>query len=157
MMGDVSIGRPFVAVTALGVGVSMPLLFSWLQAQWGTTPGKKLFQIRIVGPYGLAPGKTRLGARGILQVLPLWGIAFIGPSGIVGIAALGWMISLVAHVTALFDAGLALIGRNGRSIHDLMFDTDVVLDAGMPDEPPRLKPASGTKPSALEANGGESG
>jgi hypothetical protein len=57
----------FVAIAG-----SVPLLLaSAIQGYWGTTPGKRLFQIRIVDSHGLRPTQSTLAIRMALQMLPI--------------------------------------------------------------------------------------
>lgn len=121
-------GRLLVTPLVLLVGAVAPLLASAVQAYWGTTPGKRLFQIRVVDRHGLAPSQATLAARMVFQMLPLWagalglGLQLLGADIALAIAALG------IGVTIITDTGLAFVRRDGRSLHDLLFDTRVVLD-----------------------------
>ena len=100
-----------------------------LQTLWGTTPGKVLFQLRIVTPLGLTPPPRTLAARSLFQFMPIW-LAIVGgvlaaflPSPIVGYAiASGYMFLLL-------DVGMALFHPMGRSLHDWALHTRVVVGA----------------------------
>jgi uncharacterized RDD family membrane protein YckC len=111
------------------VGVLSPLLAGMMQARWGTTPGKKLFQVRIVDRYGLTPSKPTLIARMVAQMLPVWagiiadGFEMLGPSWAF------WVFVPAAWAVVLVDALAIFIRRDQRSLHDLIFRTRVALDA----------------------------
>ena len=105
------------------------ILFLLLQSRWGTTPGKKLFQIRIVDRHGLTPSPTRLAARAVIQMLPLWGVTCVMTCGVLGLAVLGQIIAGAANLASAVDAAVAVFARDRRSLHDRFFDTRVVLDA----------------------------
>jgi uncharacterized RDD family membrane protein YckC len=121
-------GRLLVTPFVLLVGAAAPLLASAVQAYWGMTPGKKLFQIRVVDRHGLPPSQATLAARMVFQMLPLWagalglGLRLLGADIILSLAGIG------IAVAVWVDAGLALVRRDGRSLHDILFDTHVVLD-----------------------------
>jgi len=118
--------RPFAA---LAIAV-VPLLASLLQARWGSTPGKKLFQIRIVDRHGLRPSRTTLGLRMVVQMLPIWAGTVRPLYAAAHPAPLAALLAGVALLALLVDAGFALFHPKGRSLHDLFFGTQVVLDAG---------------------------
>jgi uncharacterized RDD family membrane protein YckC len=115
------------------LGVISPLLAMYLQAWWKTTPGKKLFQIRIVDQHGLWPSKATLALRSIVQFFPVWSIpianliALCLPLPILA----GLMLSalLVAFLVLAADAACAMFHPRGRSLHDYVFRTRVVLAA----------------------------
>ncbi|MCH8830772.1 MAG: protein kinase [Planctomycetes bacterium] len=57
------VDRPLLPLLAALAGGLIPLSASYLQAWWGTTPGKRLFQIRTVDQHGLLPRKSVLAVR----------------------------------------------------------------------------------------------
>jgi uncharacterized RDD family membrane protein YckC len=122
--------RPGLLLLAAVLGVMAPLLAMYLQAWWGTTPGKKLFQIRIVDRHGLRPGKAILALRSIVQFFPLWA----GPVGnlysAVHLEIVAGLILVPAFLALLADATWATFNPRGRSLHDYVFRTQVVLDTG---------------------------
>ncbi len=124
-------GRLLVTPLVLLVGAAAPLLASAVQAYWGITPGKKLFQIRVVDRHGLVPSQATLAARMVFQMLPLWagalglGLQLLGADVILAVAAIGLTLAVIA------DSALAFIRRDGRSLHDILFDTRVVLDVAV--------------------------
>lgn len=113
------------------LGVISPLLAMYLQAWWGTTPGKKLFQIRIVDLHGVRPSKATLALRSIVQFFPVWSIPvanFILASRSLAILAGLILLALIAaYLALLLDAACAAFHPRGRSLHDYVFRTRVVL------------------------------
>jgi eukaryotic-like serine/threonine-protein kinase len=125
---------PLLLLAAATGFAASPLLFSVIQAYWGTTPGKKLLQIRIVDRHGLPPSKTRLAIRAVFQILPLWSVVLSSAAKAVGMDIAGLVLNVLVCVVLTLDAGFALFGRQRRSIHDRAFDTHVVLDAGLQED-----------------------
>jgi len=126
-------GSTWVRIAMVVLGVISPLLAMYLQAWWGTTPGKKLFQIHIVDQHGVRPGKATLALRSIVQFFPVWSIP-IGNFILVALplAILAGLILLAlvaAYLTLLLDAACAMFHPRGRSLHDYVFKTRVVLAA----------------------------
>lgn len=115
----------FVAIAG-----SVPLLLaSAIQGYWGTTPGKKLFQIRIVDSHGLRPTQSTLAIRMALQMLPIWGRVAITVFSAVQVPLLGYGVYGILVPFWLASIGAGLIRRDGRSLHDRFLGTRVVLDA----------------------------
>jgi uncharacterized RDD family membrane protein YckC len=106
-----------------------PLAFAWLQVRWLTSPGKKLFQIRIVDRYGLSPGKGVLFSRAFVQSALLWVVVLGRVTTAFHAQPLGRLIGFVVGSNIMIDAGTAVLRKDGRSLHDLFFGTRVVLDA----------------------------
>jgi len=111
------------------LGVVAPILAGMLQARWGTTPGKKLFQIRIVDRYGLVPGKATLGTRLVPQVLPVWAGVLAGGFDLLGAGWVFWALIPIAWTITGLDAAWTFLRPDRRSVHDLLFGTRVALDA----------------------------
>jgi uncharacterized RDD family membrane protein YckC len=122
-------GRPVAALMIALFSAIAPLLASVVQAFWGITPGKKIFQLRIVDRHGLGPNRATLAIRMATQVLTIWaGVLFLVLSAL-GLRPLGFVVTGVLQAGWLVDAGFAVFRRDGRSLHDLFFGTRVVLDA----------------------------
>jgi serine/threonine protein kinase len=106
------------------------LLASFLQARWRTTPGKRLFHLRIVDGHGLTPGRGVLAARLVVQLLPVWDSVATHVCNAVGLGVLDGFLTGGTWVWILVDLAFALFRRGGRSLHDQLFRTRVVVDAG---------------------------
>lgn len=121
---------PGIRLFSAVVSTIVPLLAMYLQAQWGTTPGKKLFQIRIVDRHGVRPPRAKLAARSVVQFFPLWAGPFGSLFAVFRLEAIAAVILILAFLALLIDAAVAALGPRGRSLHDILFGTQVVLDAG---------------------------
>ena len=126
-------GVPLAAL-AVAAGWIPPLVLAWRQARTGRTPGKSLFQIRVVDRYGLKPDRRTLFLRGIAQTLLVWGSVMVGLTE--ELTGLGWPeTGLEAAVLGvwLIDHLPALVRRDRRTLHDWLLGTRVVLDAAPPE------------------------
>jgi uncharacterized RDD family membrane protein YckC len=110
-------------------GTVVPLLAMLLQARWGTTPGKRLFQIRIVDGHGLRPSRTKLALRSVVQFFPLWAGPLSNVYAAFGLQVIAAVLLLGAFTALAIDAAMAALAPGGRSLHDIVFDTRVVLEA----------------------------
>jgi len=115
-----------VALTAAGGLILVGA--SWLQAAWTSSPGKALLQLRIVDRHGLTPGRSVLAGRMTLQLLPAWGMVLGNAVSLVLGDFLGMGVTVGAMVASAVDASVAFVRRDGRSLHDFLFRTRVVLD-----------------------------
>ena len=111
------------------IGVAAPLLAGMLQARWETSPGKKLFQVRIVDRYGLTPSKPTLAVRTAFQFLPVWADVISEAFSLLGLEWVFWVLVPTAWAVLLVDALAIFVRRDHRSLHDLIFRTRVALDA----------------------------
>lgn len=104
------------------------LAMAWLQSAWGS-PGKKLFQLKVVDPHGLRPRMQIRLVRGLLQqpfCVSLAAIAFFNGVRLDGLSPL---LFAAAFLLILVDGMLVLFGREGRTVHDRLLRTRVVVDA----------------------------
>jgi uncharacterized RDD family membrane protein YckC len=121
---------PLVQLSFTVVGVLVLLLAAFMQSRWKTTPGKRLFQLRIVDRHGMTPGRSVLAVRSVFQFLPIWAwCAFALYSALGRDFLAGNLVFLTIGWCAL-DIGSALFRRGGRSLHDRLTRTQVVLDTG---------------------------
>ena len=99
-----------------------------VQAYWKTSPGKSLFQLRIVDRHGLPPSRMMLALRVLFQLLPVWGTDVQTALSEVGVEPLGLIAATTTAAIVLTDCAFALVRRDGRSLHDLLLRTRVALD-----------------------------
>ncbi len=110
------------------VEVAIGLGICFLQARWGTTPGKRLFQIRIVDQHGLTPGRSVLATRAIFQFVWVWSTAFGHVMDLVRLPIVGGIVGTLVGIFILTEMLFVLFGK-GRSLHDRLLRTRVVLNA----------------------------
>lgn len=110
------------------LGGSVPLLAALLQAHWHTTPGKRLFQLRIVDWHGLTPRNVILAIRSVFQFLPLWAAALHELNRATGRPFLGAVLAAMSALWLVGDVVWGVFSRKGLSLHDRIFKTRVVLD-----------------------------
>jgi uncharacterized RDD family membrane protein YckC len=126
----------------LQCGFSLLLLgaAAFIQSRTGTSPGKKLLQLRVVDAHCHPPGSRLLFFRGLVQLLPLWGLVGLRTCMALGWPTLGWTTALVLTAISLIDGAFALFRPDGFSFHDLIFETRVVLDTALRAKRPRRRP-----------------
>ena len=123
-------GTLLLVVAAIVLTVLPVALVGFVQSRWGTTPGKKLMQIRIVDQHGLRPDRWRLGLRVIPQLLPAWALHTSQALELVFPNALANTVASVFLCFTALDTLWAMFAKGGRSLHDLFFGTQVVQDVG---------------------------
>lgn len=118
---------PFAHLIVALAGGCVPAAAAMLQARWGTTPGKHLFQLRIADHHGIEPRQPTLALRMIAQLLPIFAATVFHVLAALGMEALGGLILLFVGVATLANVGFTLLNSSRRSLHDLIFRTQVVL------------------------------
>ena len=136
------------------LGGSVPLLAALLQAHWHTTPGKRLFQLRIVDWHGLTPRNVILAIRSVFQFLPLWAAALHELNRATGRPFLGAVLAAIIALWLIGDVVWSVFSRKGLSLHDRIFKTRVVLDvpavnAIHEQRQAAAQPSVGVKPRAI--------
>ncbi len=111
------------------LGVLPILAYTVMIGWWRQSVGHALMQLTVVNRYGLPAATRTLVTRSLGRMLPLWVLAganLIGGGGEFG----SWAI-LTALVLAwlwfMLDLGSLMILGQGRSLHDLLARTRVVL------------------------------
>ena len=122
-----------LALIAKAAGCAPSLLFAWWQARARRTPGKLMFQVRVVDRYGLPPTGRTLFVRGLAQTFPVWGLV-LGQlaEDLTGLRWLEQSLVLFVLTVWLIDIGAGLvsglISRKTLTLHDRLLGTRVVLD-----------------------------
>lgn len=130
------------ALVLAASGGLVPLLAAMLQARWHTTPGKRLFQLRIVDRHGLTPRRAILLVRSVFQFLPLWTATACHLNAALGRHYLATVVAGGGALWLVADMAWTLVSRKGLSLHDLLLKTRVVLDV------PQSSSPAGPKASA---------
>ncbi len=113
----------------------LPILaYTFLIAIFRQSVGRKLMQLRVLNRFGMIPKARKMAMRSILRMIGPWTMALmmfsaINPDSgpvkvyfVVGVAVLV-LIYLLAATASL------LIARKHRTIHDFIFETQVVIDS----------------------------
>lgn len=118
----------YIRLAGVQLSVLMLLAASLAKSLHGTSLGKELLQIRTVDEHGLKLGPSRIFVRTVMKQLPLWGLVALRGLAAVGLSSLGWAAALVLCSASLVNAVFALVRPDGRSFHDLLCRSRVVLD-----------------------------
>ena len=108
----------------------IPFLAILAQYRWQSTPGRRLFQIRVVDRHGLPPPARTYAPRTIARMLPFWTSSIVLFGELSGIPFVRAIFGMLGTLALMADAGCALFHRKGLAIHDILLGTRVVLDAG---------------------------
>ena len=107
------------------------MAYTALVMLWRQSPGRKLMQLRVVNEHGLSVSSQKMGARSLMRMIVMWFVVF---ANIASQYPDGWQRSVaitavsIASVISAIDIGSMLINSRGRSLHDWISRTDVVLD-----------------------------
>ena len=119
-----------IRLVGTDISAPVPLIAAYFQGRTRTSPGKRLFQIRIVDLHGFPAHPIPLTYRALAQLMPVWMFVLPWLLKVLGLAPVAVIAFLACAGWLVVDAGLALLSRDGRSLHDRIFGTRVVLDTG---------------------------
>jgi hypothetical protein len=125
--GIADLGFVASAINSL-LGVALLISIGLLQAHWGNTTGKRFLQILIVDQHGLKPRRRILATRSVFQFSFAWCIVATGQLLAFGFPGVASLLTAFVVLVFLVEIGSVLL-RGGRSLHDSIFGTQVVLDA----------------------------
>ncbi|MCA9081152.1 MAG: protein kinase [Planctomycetaceae bacterium] len=120
---------PLLGLALIGLAPFIPLSASLWQAEFGSTPGKRLMQLRIVDRFGAVPERRVLWRRSFLQFAVVWLLILHGLADALRLLPLYYVSAAVVGLLLIIDAVSVLRPRR-RTIHDQLCGTLVVLDAG---------------------------
>ena len=97
---------------------------------WKQSPGRKLMHVRVVNEFGLKVTGQTMGTRSLMRMILMWFIILANVSTESADWAIfaGNLVVTAALVFTLVDIGMMMVYRQGRSLHDLVSKTWVVLD-----------------------------
>lgn len=113
-------------VCLLPIVVYTAIIYFWRQSL-----GRSLMHLRIINQYGLKPTSKEVTLRSLFRMqFPWWAIVwqlFGDTHSPVFQLSLSVLLAM-SGVLLILDIGFMMINANGRSIHDLLNKTKVVLD-----------------------------
>ncbi|MDA7511542.1 RDD family protein, partial [Verrucomicrobia bacterium] len=112
-------------IAAFGIP-AVAISYQWLR---GVTPGKELFQLRVVDSHGAAASRSQIAYRTGMQFLFLWSASVLGVLDELGFETNDILTSLIVMIPLLIEMGYVVISKKGLALHDRLFRTRVVLDA----------------------------
>ena len=106
----------------------VPAFVYWWIGRGGLSPGKVVMQLRVVDRHGLPLRPKNLARRSIIQFLPIWLIPAGYQSDEYGLPdAIMFPLWYGMLVFFLIQMLLTAVRKGGRSLHDQLFGTRVVL------------------------------
>jgi serine/threonine protein kinase/DNA-directed RNA polymerase subunit RPC12/RpoP len=106
--------------------------YTLLVVLWKQSPGRKLMHVRVVNKYGLKVSRQTMATRSLMRMVIIWFAtvatisAAAGTDGWVSIAA--QTVAIVGVVLTAIDIAVMMMREKGRSLHDLISQTWVVVD-----------------------------
>ena len=135
LMGTPSLTQYFAAhptITFLVQAIDMlPILaYTVLVFFWRHSVGRSLMQLRVVNRYGFQASGRKMVLRSIPRMALPWAASilfFVARSPLFWVQSVSSIIVFLTVVFMLLNVAFLLIYQRNRSLHDLMFDTCVVL------------------------------
>ncbi|MCA9133567.1 MAG: RDD family protein, partial [Planctomycetales bacterium] len=105
----------------------VPAIATWAEWKGWRTPGRYLFQLRVVDAHGLLLDRRKRMLRSLLRNFPVWIGAFSVAFLALGFDMLVLLISPLDEAVVLLNT-LPVLGRKRRAVHDRLSGSHVVLD-----------------------------
>lgn len=105
----------------------VPLFATWYEWRGWRTPGRYLFQVRVVDTHGLRLGRRQRVIRSLIRLFPIWIGAFSVAALALGFDMLVLLMSPLDELVLLIDT-IPVLGRKRQSVHDRLVGSHVVLD-----------------------------
>jgi eukaryotic-like serine/threonine-protein kinase len=125
-----SLANNFMQGGLILLGLLAPVIpagMAWHEWKGWRTPGRYLFQLRVVGDHGLSLSRNKRLVRGIIRNGPIWLAAFTIVSLTLGLGSLGTLLGPVDELLLLINA-VPILGPASRTMHDRICGSNVVLD-----------------------------
>ncbi len=118
--------RSGLALTILLL-VLVPAGMAWIEWSGWKTPGRYLFQLRVVDFHGLRLTRRKRLLRNLIRNAPIWILAFSFVSFALNLGTLYAFLGPVGEILIIINA-LPILGPARRTLHDRLFGSHVVLD-----------------------------
>ncbi len=116
------------AASSVGLlALLVPLCMVWIDWKGWRTPGRYLFQLRVVGDHGLRLSRNKRLVRGLIRNAPVWLAATSVAAISLGLISFSTLLGPVDEVLLLLNA-LPILGPQVRALHDRLCGSNVVLD-----------------------------
>lgn len=128
---DPSQTLPAMAQSGIGLlsllAVLVPAGMAWVEWHGWKTPGRYLFQLRVVDIHGLRLTKRKRLFRNLVRNAPMWIIAFSIVAVTLDVGSVMNFLGPVDEILLIINA-LPVFGPARRTLHDRFFGSHVVLD-----------------------------
>ena len=124
--------HPIWKLLILSADIIPIIIYTTLIFFWRQSMGRKLMQLRVINRYGMIPKGRKMAFRSILRMSVPWLLAI---NVLLLYVATSWFQAVpvilgAAAVLFLFvNTATMLLTSNHQSIHDLIFETRVVIDS----------------------------
>jgi len=125
-------GLPVLQFLILILDFIPMVLYTVMVAIWKHSVGRKLMQLRVLNKFGMIPKGRKMVLRSVLRMILPWSMA----SSMMFVFAeeTWWTVipSIISVITILFvivNCCSVVFTKSGRSIHDRIIETQVVIDS----------------------------
>ncbi len=105
----------------------VPAIASWVDWKGWRTPGRYMFQLRVVDPHGLKLGRRKRVLRGLIRNIPIWVASFVVAALALQMDIFALMLSPLDEIVLLIDT-IPVLGLKRQALHDRLLGSHVVLD-----------------------------
>lgn len=129
---DVASDRPLLKAL-LHLADFVPILvYTMFVTIWKQSLGRKLMQLRVLNRFGMIPKGRKMASRSVLRMILPWAMAallLLGVNEVNSLTSLGGMIFVSTMIFLFVNAGSLFASKRHKCIHDMIFETQVVIDS----------------------------
>lgn len=107
--------------------VVVPAGMAWIEWHGWKTPGRYLFQLRVVDVHGLRLTRRKRFFRSLVRNAPMWILAFSIVAITLDVDSVFAFLGPADEILLIINA-IPIFGRARRTLHDRFFGSHVVLD-----------------------------
>jgi serine/threonine protein kinase len=105
----------------------VPALAAWAEWKGWRTPGRYLFQLRVVDAHGLPLNRRKRVLRSLMRNVSVWFIAFSSVALALGFDLLALFLAPLDDIILVANT-IPVLGSKRRALHDRLLGSHVVLD-----------------------------
>lgn len=108
------------------------LIYTLITLIWKQSVGRKLMQLRVLNRFGMIPRGRKMAMRSVFRMILPWAMASLLLVAVSQSMWVRWLSGTIAIGTILFmfiNLGSLLVSKRHKSVHDILFETQVVIDS----------------------------
>ena len=132
ILADIVTDKPLVKTLILLTDFAPIIVYTFITMVWKQSVGRKLMQLRVLNRFGMVPRGRKMGMRSLFRMILPWAMATLLMFADSETAWLQWLAGFIAIGTIFImfiNASSLLVSKRHKSVHDMLFETQVVIDS----------------------------
>ena len=132
IMSDVVADNPLLKAIVYLTDFIPILVYTFFTMIWKQSVGRKLMQLRVLNRFGMIPRGRKMAMRSVFRMILPWAMASLLLVAVSQSAWVRWLSGIIGIGTIFFmfiNLGSLLVSKRHKSVHDVLFETQVVIDS----------------------------